>query len=83
MQERATSPDEDESRLLTEIGALVDVVRDLRRDAVTNSDQIKALTVELRGKWDELRATRGTRTRNDFAVQQAVTDLEDHAGKHG
>jgi hypothetical protein len=48
-----------ERRLLVEITRIADQLRGLRaRDAMANDAQIKTLTATLRGKWDELRATR-------------------------
>ena len=48
-----------ESDLLTEVGALANRARDLRRiDAVRNHAEIKLVTGDLQAKWVEIRALR-------------------------
>lgn len=60
-----------ETRLLREIGRIADKVRDLRQsDAVRNQDQIKSLSADLRGKWEELRASRAVPPANDFPPER-------------
>lgn len=50
-----------ETQLLREIGALSDRVRALRaQSAAANGSQIKAVELESRSKWAELRALRAT-----------------------
>lgn len=52
------SPDR-EGKLLAEINKLADRVRELRRaNASRNEAQIKAMTAQLRSKWEEMRALR-------------------------
>jgi hypothetical protein len=59
---------DDERRLLTEIGALADRARDLRRtDAVGNHAEIKLLTGDLQAKWKEIRELRAAPTTGDVA----------------
>jgi hypothetical protein len=57
--DRNTGPDDRQRRLLREIGGLSDRVRELRSTgAGRNSTQIKALEVQSRAKWQELRMLR-------------------------
>lgn len=57
-----------ERGLLGEIGGLADRVRDLRRtNARGNKAQIKVLTVDLRAKWNEMRALRAPPVSGDVS----------------
>ena len=50
--------DPTESKILREIGALSDRMRDLRADKQLDGAKIKALEGESRSKWEELRLLR-------------------------
>lgn len=55
-----------ERRLLGEISSLAERVRGLRSaNAVRNDAQIKALTAQLRSKWDDMRALRAPSVNGD------------------
>ena len=56
---RNTATSDGEHRLLKEIGKLAERLRELRSTgAMRNEAQIKALTAQLRQKWEEMRAMR-------------------------
>ena len=57
-----------EKRLLTEVGALANRARDLRRtDAVRHHAEIKLLTADLQAKWKEIRELRAVPVNRDVA----------------
>lgn len=62
---------DEQHRILREIGGMADHVRQLRqRDAVRNSAEIRALTGELRSKWDELRVLRAPPVGDDLSTRR-------------
>jgi hypothetical protein len=57
--ERTQNSSGQQAKILADIGRLADKVRDLRQgNAIRNETQIKALSADLRGKWEELRLLR-------------------------
>ena len=64
--DRSAMPADRQQRLLREIGGLSDQVRELRlTGADRNSTKIKALEVQSRAKWQELRMLRAGATAVD------------------
>jgi hypothetical protein len=59
-----------EHGLLAEISGLANLVRCLRADAVTNQEQIKVLSGDLRAKWDEMRALRAPLVNGDVSLRR-------------
>lgn len=77
MEPKHTPTTSPEAKLLADINKLADRVRELRRtNALRNDAQIKALTAQLRSKWDEMRALR---------APAAVRDTTSHGrgGQYG
>jgi hypothetical protein len=55
---------------MSQINALADRIRALRRDTVANSSRIKALTSDLAARWVDLRVLRAPTIRADVALTE-------------